>query len=169
MVKKEEYPLKQVLEIKKRRVEEAEKVVQAKRQALEQEQEKLAQAEAARDKVKKHHDDKLVQLRQEMDRTTTSNKIQQMKAYLKVVKEKLAVEDKKVKDQKVRVETAEKELEEARHQLFLKRQEVDKVEMHKTSWQKEKRKADEIEEEKEMDEIGNVTHLIHQKKLESSL
>lgn len=166
---KVDYPLKQVLEIKKRRVEEAEKVVQAKRQALEQEQEKLAQAEAARDKVQKHHDDKLMQLRQEMDRTTTSSKIQQMKAYLKVVKEKLALEVKKVKEQKTRVEAAEKELEEARQQLFLKRQEVDKVEMHKTSWEKEKRKSDELQEEKEMDEIGNVTHLIHQRKLESSL
>lgn len=164
---KTDYPLKQVLEIKKRRVEEAEKVVQAKRQALAQEQEKLAQAEAARDKVKQHYQDKLTQLRQEMDRVTTSNKIQQIKAYLKVVKEKLALEEKKVKDQKARVDAAEKELEEARQQLFLKRQEVDKVEMHKSSWVKEKRKENEILEEREMDEIGNVTHLMHKKKFES--
>ena len=44
------YPLKQVLEVKQKRVEDAEKVVLEKKLALEKEQEKLAQREADRDK-----------------------------------------------------------------------------------------------------------------------
>lgn len=155
------YPLKQVLEIKQRRVEEAEKVVTAKRQALEQEKEKLAQRVAERDKVLNHHNEKLEQLRYESDHATTSPKIQQMKAYLKVVKEKLKVEEKKVKDQQAKVDVAEKELLEAQNQLRLKRLEVDKLQTHRDGWEKIQRKEDEIAEEREYDEIGNVLHGIH--------
>lgn len=161
-----QYPLKQVLEIKKRRVEQAEKVVQEKLAALEKEQEKLKQAEAARDKVKQHHRDKLDQLRVELDHATTSPKVQQMKAYLKVVQEKLKVEEKKVKEQQNRVDLATKELEEAKKQLNLRRLEVDKVETHRKDWEKEQRKEREIKEEREMDELGTVTYIIHQKQSE---
>lgn len=164
MAKKETYPLKQVLEIKIKRVEDAERVVKEKRQALEQEQEKLIKAEEARDKVREHQQDKLLQLREELDQGTTSPKIIQMKVYLKVVQEKLALEEKKVKDQKAKVVAAEKELEEAKHQLYLRRQEVDKIETHKTSWKKEKAKEMQLEEEKEMDEIGNIIYGLRQKR-----
>ncbi|MBA3957800.1 MAG: type III secretion T3S chaperone [Parachlamydiaceae bacterium] len=164
---KQEYPLKQILEIKKKRVEVAEKVVTEKRQALEVEQDKLKKAEEARDKVKQHQMAKLTQLRNELDHGTTSPKVQQMKAYLKVVDEKLKLEEKKVKDQQARVEVAEKDLEEAKQQLFLRRQEVDKVETHQIDWKKERRKEQDILDEREMDELGNLTYGARRKKMES--
>lgn len=163
---KQAYPLKQVLEVKRRRVEEAEKVVQEKREALRIEEEKLEQAKAARDKVKQHYQDKLDQLRAELDHTTTTDKVQQMKAYLKVVKEKLRIEEKKVTEQQAKVDQAKKDLEEARKQLQLKRLEVDKVEMHQKDWEKIQRKETEISEEKEMDEIGTITYLLRQKQMD---
>lgn len=161
-----EYPLKQVLEIKLRRVEEAEKVVLEKKKALEAEEEKLKKQEEARNKVKQHRIDKLQQMRDELDHGTTSPKIQQMKAYLKVVDEKLIVEEKKVKEQQTRVDAAAKDLEEARQQLKLKRLEVDKLKTHKEGWVKEIKKELEIKEEREMDEIGTVIFGIHRKKTE---
>src|ERR1700722_13296440 len=115
------YPLAQVLDVKRKRVEDAERFVQEKEKALAKEKEILAQKEADRDKVQRHHDAKLKQMRDEMDQGTTSPKIQQMKVYLKVVKERLAVEEKKVKDQKQQVETAEKNLEAAKEVLRVKR------------------------------------------------
>lgn len=157
------YPLKQVLEIKKKRVEDAELVVQEKKRILDQEKEKLAQREAERDKVLKHKKDKLQQLRDELDHGTTSPKIQQMKAYLKIVEEKLKIEEKKVQEQKAKVEQAERDLEEAKRQLFLRRQEVDKLEKHREDWEKEMRKEEEIIEGREMDEIGQVIHSIQQR------
>lgn len=160
---KDKYPLKQILEIKKKRVEDAEVVVRLKQEALNAEKEKLAAQEAARDKVKTHRIAKIQQLRDELDHGTTSPKIQQMKAYLKVVDEKLKVEEKKVKDQQVKVDAAAKELEDARHQLFLKRQEVDKLETHRDDWNKEQRKEAEIAEGREQDEIGNVIYGMHRK------
>jgi flagellar biosynthesis chaperone FliJ len=150
------YPLWQVVEVKQRRVEEAEKIVQEKKLALEKEQNILKEKEEERDKAKNHHDDKLQQMRDEMDKGTTSPKIQQMKAYLKVVKERVAQEEKKVSEQKKQVETAEKNLEAAKNDLILKRMEVDKLKTHRSDWLKEMRKEQEIIEGREQDELGSV-------------
>lgn len=153
------YPLKQVLEIKIRRVEEQEKVVKEKQAALEKEQQKLADREAERDKVLKHHTDKLNQMRQTLDEGTTSPKIQQMKAYIKVVKERLKSEEKKVKEQKDQVDLAEKNLLVAQNELKAKRQEVEKLTTHKIDWEKTMRKELEIIEAREQDELGNTVYL----------
>lgn len=157
------YPLKQVIDVKRKRVEDAEKVVVLKKEALAREEEKLKEREKERDDVKKHHADKLKQMRDEMDHGTTSPKIQQMKAYLKVVLEKLQVEEKKVLDQKEQVKLAEKNLEAAKADLKKKRQDVDKLLTHKVDWEKEMRKEEEIQEGREQDEVGSVMHLIHKR------
>ncbi|MBN4067006.1 type III secretion T3S chaperone [Simkania negevensis] len=157
--KEPEYPLEQVLEVKKKRVERAEKVVHEKKSALEVEEEKMKKCEAARDEVKDHYDDKLAQLRAVLDEGSTAPKIQQMKVYLKVVKEKLDVEEKKVSDQQQEVEKAQKNLEEAEEELRKRRQEVDKIETHREEWTKEM-KAEMIKKEGiEQDEMGNIIFL----------
>ncbi len=125
-MKKPEYPLEQVLTVKKDRVEKAEKVVTEKRRALEIEQEKLRKVQEERDAVLKHHDDKLAQLREELDEGTTSEEVLKMKAYLKVVKEKLAKKEEKVKEQQGQVKIAEKNLEIAIQDLNRKRIEEEK-------------------------------------------
>lgn len=150
------YPLKQVLEVKIKRVEDAEKVVIEKRKALETEKEKLKQREEERDKAVKHHGDKLTQLRKCLDEGTTTDKIMQMKAYLKVAKERVKVEEKKVKDQKDQVDLAEKNLTMAQTELRMRRQEVDKLESHRKDWLKELHKEEEIIEGREQDEIGTI-------------
>jgi flagellar biosynthesis chaperone FliJ len=150
------YPLWQIIEVKQRRVEDAEKVVIEKKLALEKEEKILKEKEAERDKAQNHHDDKLKQLRDELDGGTTSPKVQQMKAYLKVVKERVAQEEKKVKDQKQQVENAEKNLETAKNDLAIKRLEVDKLKTHRSDWIKEMRKEQEIIEGREQDELGSV-------------
>ncbi len=158
------YPLKQIIEVKQRRVEEAEKVVREKQLALTKEQQKLAEREKERDKVKKHKQEKLTQLRETMDQGTTSPKIQQMKVYLKVVDEKLKVEEKKVKDQKEQVAIAEKNLEQAKIDLQRKRQEVDKLLIHQKDWEKQMQKEMDIIEGREQDELGAIIHAIHHRK-----
>lgn len=150
------YPLKQVLEVKNKRVEDAEKVVVEKKRVLEAEKKKLAEREAERDKAKAHHDAKLSQLRQELDHGTTTDKIIQMKAYLKIAKERVQVEEKKVKDQRDQVEKAAKDLQMAELELRMKRQEVDKLETHKKDWLKQMRKEEEIIEGREQDELGTI-------------
>jgi len=157
------YPLKQILDVKLRRVEEAEKVLKEKREALEREQEKLVAREKDRDKVLTHKRDKLKQLREELDHGTTTDKIQQMKAYLKVVDEKLKAEEKKVKDQQQQVKLAEEQVEIAKKDLNLKRLEVDKLQMHQKDWEQMMLKEQEIMDEREQDEIGNINYLLQQR------
>jgi hypothetical protein len=155
-----DYPLAQVLEIKKRRVDEAEKLVREKRELLKKEQEKLLEAEKQRDEAKDHQQAKLQQLRDYIDTDGMNpDKVLQMKVYLELVKEKLAVEEQKVLKQKENVQTAEKNLEDAieakRQRIF----EVDKIKMHREEWEKEMRKELELKEAGEMDEIGNIMFL----------
>ncbi len=157
------YPLEQIIKVKQNRVEEQEKVVQAKQAALEKEKQKLKEREAERDKAKQHQMDKLTQLRNEMDQGTTSDKIQQMKDYLNVAKEKVRIEEKKVKDQADQVELADKALKAAQEELRIKRQEVDKLQNHKKDWLKEMRKELEIIEGREQDELGSTTYLSHKR------
>lgn len=160
------YPLEQVLDIKKRRVQEAEKKVKEALEALEKEKEILKQKEQARDKILNHRNEKLAQLRAEMDlidATTTTAKIQQMKDYLKVVAKKLEEEEKKVEEQKKQVEAAEEAVKQAKEELRLKRLEVDKLNIHKKDWLQLMKEELRREEARELDEIGNVIYQLHQR------
>lgn len=161
---KVDYPLNQIIEVKQKRVDDAEKIVIEKKIALEKEQKKLEERESERNKVKEHKLDKLKQLREAMDKASTSPKIQQMKVYQKVVDEKLKIEEKKVSDQKEQVVSAEKNLNQAKLDLQRKRQEVDKLLIHKKDWEKEKRRELEIIEGREQDELGSVIHTVQHRK-----
>lgn len=158
------YPLEQVLDVKKDRVEKAEKNVKEKKRALEIEEEKLKKVQEERDKVLKHHNDKLAQLRKTLDEGTTSPEIQQMKAYLKVVKERLKREEDKVKKQQEQVKIAEKNLEEARKDLQRKRVEVEKIQAHKTHWEHDMKKEIERKETQEHDEVGTTVYEAHKRR-----
>lgn len=158
------YPLQDVLLVKYRRVEQAEKVVKEKMELLRLEEEKLKKREEERNKVRNHRIEKLQQLRDTLDHGTTSPKIQQMKAYLKVVDEKLIVEEKKVADQKEQVKIAEKNLEAARLELKRKRLEVDKLEQHREEWVLDMRKELDIIEGREMDELGQLIYELNKRK-----
>lgn len=164
MQKLPKYPLEQVWAVKKERVRKAEKVVDEKKRALEVEQEKLKKIEAERDAVLKHHNEKLAQLRKALDEGTTSDEVLQMKAYLKIVKEKLAKEEAKVKEQKNQVRIAEKNLEEAKKDLHKKRIEEEKIKMHHEEWLKEMKRELAKHEAKEHDEIGQVLYEAHRRK-----
>lgn len=157
------YPLEQVLEVKKDRVEKAEKVVREKKRLLEVEKEKLERVEKERDLVLHHHNEKLSQIREALDEGTTSDKVIGMKSYLKVVKEKLVKEEIKVKDQKKNVEQAEEQLETAKKEWQKRRIEAEKIELHKQEWLKGITKELEREEAKEYDELGTTLHLSKKK------
>lgn len=154
-----EYPLLEVMQVKRRRVEDAEKNVQEKQKLLVIEQDKLKEREKERDKVKQHYQDKLNQLRHEFDVGTTSAKIDQIKVYLKVVQERLAIEEKKVRDQKQQVELAEKNLAIAKNQLKDRQKEEDKIALHKKEWSKETKKELDMQESRFEDELGSTIFL----------
>ena len=149
-----EYPLEQLALIKQKKLEEAEKILTEKKALLAKEEDKLRAVEKERDKVKEHKDNKLKQLREELDAGTTSDKIQQMKQYLKVVQEQLKQKETKVTEQLKVVQEAEKQLEVARQNRIKKQQEVEKMVMHRAEWEKEQYLIEERKQAGDMDEMG---------------
>jgi flagellar biosynthesis chaperone FliJ len=157
------YPLEQLLTIKINRYDQAVKTLEEKKSLLLKEEEKLKKVEEERDKVLKHKNDKLLQLRQELDQGTTSDKIQQMKNYLKVVDENLAAKQKKVDEQIKNVRFAEQQVEIAKDDLFQKKKDVEKIEMHKKEWEKEVGYQILRKEGVEQDELGSSTDTLRKR------
>lgn len=153
------YPLKEVLEIKKHRVETAMNVVREKTQLLQVEQKKLEERQAERNKVKDHHKAKVEQLRHELDEGTYSNRILRSKVYIKVVQERLVIEEKKVKEQQQQVDLAQKNLDIAKNVLRDRQKEEEKIEMHQKEWTKETIKELQVVETRLEDEIGSTMFL----------
>lgn len=162
-----EYPLLQVLDVKKRRLEAAEKIVAERKAALEIEQEKLRQLEIQRDKVQKHYREKLDQFRRILDEGTTTDKIQQSKVYIKLTEEKLRVEQERVTKQTAEVDTARQSLAQSREVWREHQREVDKIVKHREEWTKETLAEIELQESNEQDELGNLIHLSNQRKLQN--
>ncbi len=159
--------MEQLALIKTKRLEEAEKIFQEKKALLTKEEEQLKVVEKDRDKVKAHKEAKLAQLRNELDTGSTTGKIQQMKQYLKDVNEKLAQKELKVKEQKKKVEAAEVAVEEARKVMRQKQQDVEKMQIHRKEWEKEKKVYLEHLDALETDEIGTTIHIKHKREKNS--
>lgn len=154
------YPLQQLVEIKQKRFDQAVIVLEQKKQALAQAEKTLNEVEAERDKVLLHKNDKLAQMRKELDEGTTSDKIEQMRAYLKVVQGRLAEKEKKVEAQKKVVDMAKKQIEAATQEMFLRKKDMEKLEMHRTEWEKEAKYWIESKEAIEHDDQGASAHIL---------
>lgn len=148
------YPLEQLMTIKKNRYDQALKILEEKKAILATEEKKLKEIEDARDKVLHHKQDKLAQLRQSLDEGTTTDKIQQMKNYLKVVDERLSEKEKQVEEQKKKTAIAKNQVQIAKENVMHKQKDVEKMEIHKKEWEKEVRHWVSKQEEKEHDELG---------------
>ncbi len=159
MEEQQGYPLEQLAIIKQKKLDEAEKTLREKKALLEKEQQKLVQVEKERDEVKEHRFAKLTQLRAKMDEGAPSDKIQQMRYYLKVVDEKLHAKEQKVKEQQKQVDNATQQVEAARLDLIKKQQNVEKIQMHRKEWEKEMKAIEEYKESVETDEMGSILHI----------
>ena len=158
MTKAPEYPLEQVITIKKNRFDQAVKTLEEKKNILEKAYEKLFDLTQEKDEAETHKKEKLEQLREELDQGTTTDKIQQMKAYLKIVDERLKEKKKKVADQQKIVDAAQAQVDLATDDLFQKKKDLEKLEIHKKEWEKEMRYTIERKEEVEHDEQGAATN-----------
>jgi flagellar biosynthesis chaperone FliJ len=157
------YPLEQLIFIKKKKLQESERALREKKEALAAAKHKLQQVELERDKAKAHKLEKLKQLRDGLDEGKPTTKIEQIRIYMKIVEEKLQSQEKRVAAQKEEVVKAEEAVEAARRDMFKRQRDVEKLKEHKGMWTKEMRKELEKEEAKEEDETGAI-HFIRKKK-----
>lgn len=150
------YSLEQLVLIKKRRLEEAEKTLKKKKEELVKEEKELKNREEDRDKTRVHKQEKLTQLREMMDTGGSTGKMHELKVYLKTVDVELKQKQTKVEEQKKKVEAAEKAVEVARQEMMKKNQEVEKLRMHREEWEKEVKLEELLIEDKEIDELGSA-------------
>lgn len=156
MAKGSEYPLEQVISIKKNRFDQAIKTLEAKKEILEKAYERLYDLTQEWEEVKRHKQEKLDQLRESLDAGTTSDKVQQMKYYLKVVDEKVIEKKKKVDAGQKEVDAAQTQVDLATDDLFQKKKDLEKLEIHKKEWGKQATYELERKEEAEHDEQGSA-------------
>jgi len=160
------YPLEQLILIKKNRFDQAVKILEQKKEILEKAYEKLYDLSQERDKTLKHKQAKLAQLREALDEGTTTDKIQQMKNYLKIVDDKLADKQKKVDDQQEQVDLAQKQVDVATDELFQRKKDLEKLEIHRKEWEKETRYWSKQKDAIEQDEQGSQGHMLRKKESE---
>jgi len=159
-----EYPLEQLAFIKKKKLQEAERELRDKKEALIDEQKKLTKVMKERDEVKRHKIDKLTKLREDLDSGESTKKIEEGRNYLQIVEDKLKIEEKKVEAQEKEVQKAEEAVEAARVEMLRRQQQVEKLKEHKSEWTDEMKKELEKEEAKEADETGSSRFLLNKKK-----
>ncbi len=150
------YPLEQLLSIKNRRFEKAVTLLEEKKALVLAAEKKLEEIAKERDKVLEHKNDKLRQIREELDKGTTSDKIKQMKAYIDLVKEKLIEAERKIASQQKLLDAAKEQMEIARIEVIKKQREVEKLKIHKQRWQKEANYFLERQDQVEQDDLGSA-------------
>ncbi len=150
--------LQQLIVIRKNQFDQAVKILEEKKSLLLKAQQKLEELSKERDVVLKHKMDKLTQLRETLDEGTTSDKIQQMKGYLKIVDEKLLEKEKKVKEQQKAVDLAQKQVEVATQEMYQAQKDLEKIEIGKAEVEKEYAHLLLQKETTEQDEQGSITH-----------
>ena len=111
-----------------------------------------------RDKVATHRDKKLEQMQRELDKGSTTDKIQKMEQYRRVVEDELTIKEEEVKQQQGKVQEAEREVDVAKQELFFRQKELDKIGQHKKEWKKQEKYIELQEENRIIDEIGSVRH-----------
>ncbi len=154
-----EYPLEQLVEIKQKRVDDAEKLLVEKKELLAKEEKKL---QACIDKVKatqKHYNEKLDDFYSSFEgEGTTSSKVNRIKDHLKATLEKLAEEKKAVEKQRAVRDEAQKAVDEAKALLDQRRIDLQKLTEHRKVWQKEDLKEKNRLAIIEHDELGSAIH-----------
>ena len=167
-MKKIVYPLEQVLDVKQKRVDDAERELEKKRRELETEKEKLEACKKERQVVQDHLDEQYINYNEVISATTTSDKIVTLRKYIETVISKLKIEDNKVQTQEREVRNAEIAVTEAKKNWRLRRKELDKMETHKEHWLEEANFEHQRELAKELDELGSIMFLNHLKKMKDS-
>lgn len=158
------YPLEQLVEIKQKRVDDAEKLLMEKKELLKIEEEKLKKCQEKVRKTQAHYDEKLDDFYDSFEGDgTTSAKVNRLKDHLKATLEKLAEEKKAAEKQKGVRDEAQEAVNEAKAILDQRRIDLQKITEHKTAWIKEDQKELKRLDAVEHDELGSAIHSQRQK------
>ena len=159
MQKKPKYRLQVLLIIKERAKRKTEIELARAIKQLEEERKKLEKLEAE----KKALEERIKQEQQEMREKVASGHAlikdpQVHLNFIRKLKEDLEELERKIEEQKEEIKKAEKKVQRCRANYILAAQEVNTMEKHKELWQKKVNLELSMEENKLMNELGNVIH-----------
>ncbi len=158
-MKKPKYPLEEIITIKGKRLEEAEKMLKHQKEILDEENKKLKECKKKLEDVKKRKIEKVKKHLDLLEKGTTSKEIAIHERYLKqVISEELQVEMKKVNNQEKIVKQSEENVVKARKEYLQKNQDVEKLNLHRKEWDREIEKQEILDESNEGEELNINIH-----------
>jgi flagellar export protein FliJ len=165
LAKKPKYRL-QVLLILKERAKRACEIELAKAlKQLELEKEKLKELEAEKDKIEKRIAKEYLLLNEKVSGGDAKMKDPQLRLnFIRKLKEDLEEIDEQILQQKETIKRAEKHVSRCRSNYMIAAQEMNMMEKHKELWEKQLQKQLSADENKVMNELGNVIHQLNKQR-----
>lgn len=153
------YRLQPLLEIKLRARRKAEIRLAKAIARLEEEKKKLKKLEEEREKIIKRRKECRMELHNKMAEGAAQIRDGSMRInYLRKLEEDQKAKEEEIKRQKEMIEECETEVKRARRNYIDAVKDLRVMEKHKELWQKKIKLQLSREEEREMDELGNVIH-----------
>lgn len=164
MAKKAKYRLTVLVIIKERAKKDAEVALAKALKELEEEKEKLKKLTQEKKKIEDHIEKERMEMSLRVARGDALVKDPQIRlSFIRKLKEDLEDVEKKIEEQKEEIKRAERKLQRCRNQYIIAAQELNTMERHRELWEKKQKRALNAEENKQMNELGNVIHQLHQR------
>ncbi len=160
------YPAEQILGLRQKAVEEAERLLRERRLATERERQKLAKLKEERleiDRRKAAAQDEF-QKRLGQPGANIMMENERLVAYEKRCVVEAAAKDAEIRQQDAEVKRAESREQDAKFELNQRIKELEAIKEHKKEWEKETRRELEEAEERKLEEIGEVMHTTRERK-----
>lgn len=157
--RKKTYRLQIVLDQKKEARDEAARYLAEKREILKREQEEEArlrrELDENRQRKAQEHD---LLAREGLSNALDANRAQQRLNFIKRLDHMADVLNTRIAAQQEKVKHAEQEVEEALQALVQASRELEVMEKHKERWTKKTKQEEDMNEQREMNEIGNIMY-----------
>jgi len=159
-----EYPLEQLIAIKKQRLEKAERNLLEAKQQLEQEELALKRKMQECREAQDVHDGTVLHFYDVFQQGLSSNEILQHKEKMKNTLEKVREEEENAQKQRTVRDTAQAKRQDCQRVVQRKRVELEKISMHRKEWKREELLEEIRDLASEQDEIGATRHYMRQRK-----
>ena len=164
MPKKPKYRLNVLLIIKERAKKKAEIALAKAIKKLNEEKEKLKELEEEKKRIEKRIEEEKNEMRAKVATGQAKMKDPQVCLnFIRKLTEDLEEQEKKIEEQKEEIKKAEKQLQRCRTDYIIAAQEMNMMEQHKELWHKKMNHVLSMEEQKVLNELGNVIHQMTRK------
>lgn len=165
MSKKKKYRLQILLVVKERTKKKTELELARAIKKLEEEKQKLKKLQDEKKQIERRIREEQGEMRRKVASGHARIKDPQVHlSYIRKLRDDLEEVERRIEDQKDKVRQAEKHLARCRNDYVLAAQDLNMMQKHKELWEKKQQRALNLEENKQMNELGNVIYQINKGK-----